>query len=441
MTDNADKDLVGYGPFVKGVNNRLQDHELPDDRLRQGVNVRLSDAGLVKRRSGFSLYRAAVTKTHSLFSAGNYGLAFVDGSLLVLRDPSSGVESVLRSDMSPALPVAYVSPPNGRTYYSDGLVTGCLVDGQDEPWGIAPPSLALALTPITGALPPGRYQVALTYIDGQGEESGAGLVAQIVTTAGQGFRISNIAAPTTPGVQRIAIYVSPANGELLYLAAEVTLGTTSFDYITASATGRVLKTMHVTPPPAGTVLAYCGGRLYIADGPIVWYTEPLQYGRCRRASSFLMFPSDVSIMAGVKDGLWVAADQTYWLAGTDPAAFSPSVALPFGAAKGSLAKLPDDPGERWAWRSDRGLVRATTGGQIEELQSGELALDAASFGATLYMEEDGSGQLVSVNQPQGLGDVAAAQSYVDMEVRRSGKRPFPLESVVAAQSLIQFDIA
>jgi len=438
MTANSDSGMQTYGPFTRGVNNRLQDHEISNDRLRQAVNVRLRDTGLVERRSGYALHRAAAVKTHSGYTVPDFGLVFVDGHSMILRNPDTGSESVLRTDMAANQPVAYVTPPGGIVYYSDGAVTGRIAAGEDQPWGIAPPSGVPALSAITGALPPGRYQVALTYIDLGGEESGSGLTAELTVTANHGIRIAGIPAPVTVGVSKVALYVSTANGEMLYHAADLALGVTQFDYITASATGRALKTRYITPPPAGRVLAYSGGRIYIADGPIVWYTEPIQYGRCRKASSFLQFPADVSIMSGVAGGLYVASDKTYWLAGTDPQTFTSKIVLEFGAAPHTLTALPEP--DTWMWYSDRGMVQAGPGGAIKELQHAELFLDAANTGASLYMEEEGIKQIVSVTQPKNIAAVAASSSYVDMEVRRSGTRRLPLQSAVAASSAVDMEI-
>jgi len=418
LTQSDEQPLVEFGPFTKGVNNRLQDHELTGDRLRQGVNLRLRDTGRLERRSGFSQVRAAVSKTHSLYTLPDYGLLFVDGTELVRYDPDTGSALILRGDMSPSAPVGYTTPPGGDVYYSDGRVTGRVLQGQNTPWGIAPPSGVPTLTPITGALPEGRYQVAFTYIDASGEESGAGLASSVQISAGYGIRVTGIEPPTTPGVTTLAVYISPPNGEVFYHAADLSTSATQFDYLTPSATGRALRTQFITPPPPGNVLAYCAGRIYIANGNTVWYTEPLQYGRCRRASNFLLFPKHVTLMAGVKDGLYVAADQTYFLDGTDPSAMAPRVVLPFGAAFGSLAAIPKP--DTWTWYSDRGIVQATTGGQVKELQADELFLDAATFGASLYMEEQGVKQIISVTKPQGIAAVAAASSFVEMEVRRKG---------------------
>lgn len=438
MTTNSDRDLVSFGPFTHGVNNRLEDHEIGQDRLRQAVNVRLRDSGLLERRSGFEAYRAAAVKTHSLYPVPDHGIVFVDGTHLVLRNPDAGTEAVLRSDMNANQPVAYVTLPGGDVYFSDGYVNGRISGGELLPWGIAPPAGVPVLSSITGALPAGRYQVALVFVDASGEESGAGLGAEIQVTTGKGIRIAGIPAPTTEGVTGVVVYVSPANGEILYRAITLPLGVTQFDYITASATGRALKTRHITPPPAGRVLAYSAGRIYIGDGPIVWYTEPLQYGRCRKSSNFLLFPGDVSILAGVRDGLYAAADKTYWMSGTDPQAFSQTVVLEFGAAPRSLTALPEP--DTWMWYSDRGMVQAGAGGAIREIQSGELFLDAAKAGASIYMEEEGIKQIVSVTQPEQMNDVAVSGSFIEMEVRRSGKRRLPLEAAMVATSTFEMEV-
>lgn len=39
-------DTLTYGPFLKGVNNRLDDYALKPDMLRQAINVWLTDTGM-----------------------------------------------------------------------------------------------------------------------------------------------------------------------------------------------------------------------------------------------------------------------------------------------------------------------------------------------------------------------------------------------------------
>lgn len=421
----ADRDLVTFGPFTKGVTNLSEDHELTPDQLRQGVNLLLRDSGRIQRRKGFSLERAAQVEMHSAFGIED-GILFVDGTNLILYDPVGKTERVFRSDAQRTAPLAYVNVPGYGTYYSDGVITGRVSAGQNLPWGTPPPSGLPVVSSTVGALYPGRYQIAFTYLTATGEESGAGLTQVIDIGEGQGMIISS-SAVFAEGAVQLAVYVSPPNGELLYLAGTLAPGD-SLAYITGAATGRVLRTRNLVPPPAGRALGYLAGRIYIADGNILWYTEPLQLNLCRKASNFLLFPGEIKIVAGARDGLYVVADDTHWLPGTDPAAFADAKIIPGSAAKGSLAPFSDEA-DTWIWFSDFGIVKAGPGGQVQQLQSAYLTTAPGDTGASLFMDDDGTKQIVSISTPRPgeLNSGSVASTYLDMEVRR-------------ARRVVEFDI-
>ena len=412
----GDRDLATYGPFLKGVNNRLPDAALAADMLRQAVNCTLDDAGRLKRRSGFDRLQVSADG-HSL-NAGDEGVFFVDGALLRSYNADLNSLSSIRSDLTIAAPMAWL-PVNGEIYYSNAHQRGKIRSGALRDWGVEVPAGLPVLSTATGVLPEGRYEVLCTFVNEDGEESGAGLSTGITLASAAAIAVAGVPQPVSAEVVSVRVYMTPHNGEgVFYLAATLPVGMTSTT-LTSFFPSKELKTQFLVPPPAGNVLAYAGGRLFVASGRIVWYTEPFAYGLCAVYRNFMMFTADVTLMAGTKNGLYIAADKTYFLSDADPDKAELRTIAPYGAAFGSLAPLPSQATASgvWTWRSDRGQVVADEAGGITNLQEAQLALRPCATGASVLLEEDGRKQIVSLGVPR-TDSSAEARDFVEMEVRR-----------------------
>lgn len=375
------------------------------------------DDGTLRCRSGTTLRIAG--PAHSAWPDGDGLYAVVDGVLTRYTRAVSGALSgtALRTGMSPDLPVAYLALA-GEVYYSNGAVSGKIVGGSHRPWGVERPSGQPALTTLTsGALYPGRYQVAVTFVDSLGEESGTGHTVAIDVAAGGGIFLSTIPQPVEATVNRRRVYVSEANGEVLYRYGDYGLATAGV-YIARSATlGKELDTQFLIPPVPGFVLEHCNGRIYIARSNLVYYTEPLRYG-AMRLSNFLPFEEEVRILADGGVGLWVVtASQTYLLQGSGPEDFQLVEKLAYGAAKGSVTKLP---GGKLFWMGAQGPVVANLDGQIEDLTDDEgdrlvhVAINAGKKGACAFIESRGVRQIIACVRGTG-GRGLVAQGYIDLK--------------------------
>jgi hypothetical protein len=407
--------LTTFGPFLKGVNNRLDDHEMPIDgengMLRQAVNVVLSDAGRLSLRPGHELLQP-VTEAHSLFATES-DVLFAAGSALNRYDDEADAVTVLRNDMG-ARHVAYVEV-NGETFYSTDIVRGRVKAGAHREWGVDnPPSLPL-LTAVPGALPEGRYQVFVTFTNSYGEESGAGLAAAVsLTGSNRGIAIAGIPQPASAEVTAVNLYCTPQNGDIFYLLASLAVGVTSYTVLTGPVLGRQCRTQFLVQLPYASALAHAMGRIFGVADKYVFYTEPLAYGLCDRRKNWLPFAEEPTLIAGVQDGLYVCADKTYFWNGE-----TLREVLPYGAVFGSLAPLTDGGEWAWTWYSGRGQIFAGNGGQVRNLQEAMLAPESALRGASMLYEANGMKQVVSLFQTSGVESGTKAASFVEMEVRRA----------------------
>jgi hypothetical protein len=173
-------------------------------------------------------------------------------------------------------------------------------------------------------------------------------------------------------------------------------------------------TLLLRPMPAGDVVRWLNGRLYVAAGDTVYYSEPYAPTLFNPARNYILFPSTISMLETCQNGLYVAADQTYWLGG-DPSGASLDPVLPYGAVPGSSVQSPVK--NECFWMSVRGLVRGDQNGVATNLQEAFVAVEPAQAGSTLFREQDGVRQVLS-SLFGGEQTVTAARSYMDAEVIR-----------------------
>lgn len=406
------------------MDNVSPDHAIAKDTLRSIVNCDVLDDGTLRTRSGLTLRVAG--QAHSAWPPDGRGgalYAVVNGVLTRYTRAVSGAltGTLLRTGIGgPELPVAYLELA-GEVYYSNGSVSGKVVAGAHRPWGVERPSGQPAVSAITsGALYAGRYQVAVTFVDNLGEESGCGLTEAIDVAAGGGIAVSKIPQPVDATVARIRVYVSEANGEVLYRYGDLAVGTTAVNLARSSTLGKALDTQFLIPPIPGTLLEAYNGRIYIGRSNVVYFTEPVRYGAMRIGNN-LVFEDEVRIIKDGGVGLWVAtAARTWLLQGSGPADFQPIERLSYGAAKGAVTKLP---GDKICWIGSKGPVIANMQGGIEGLadeQAGplvHLAIDDYAYGSAVVRDNDGVRQILAA-MGGGVNSTLTAQDYFDIEIIR-----------------------
>lgn len=404
---------VSIGPFV-GINNRVPDHQLAivergrkaGDYVRNAVNVDLTQAGTLQRREGTEL-KTALTGAHSLW-AHDDGAYCVAGTTLYAIDRHLSPTAV-KTDMVPGMRVSFAAMPNGDVYWSSEVANGRIRNGVNGPAGVGVPNPAPTVTAATGgALPAGKYQIAITAAPDGVEESGATWPVQVDVPEGGSITIADMPS----GMKNI--YMTTQNGDLLGYV----LSTTATSYVLAVmlvGLGPQLQTLGMQPLPPGHIVAHFRGRRLVASGSTLVYSEPHAYGLYNPMRDYIPFPARITIVAPVEGGVYVVADKTYWLAGEDIDKARVVTLLPYGAVEGTTGTM-DTSTDVW-WFSDRGVVVGDTQGQVKNIQEETVAVESAQAGATLYREQDGQRRLVT----SLLGTDAstgAANSFMDAEIIR-----------------------
>lgn len=416
MADSEDKD-IRYGPWPGGMNNRQPDYALPKETARNIINTDIDQAGFLRRRDGFGKVYAGLG-TRSGFSCP-IGRFFVEGTKLKQFNDDNTATTLFDGILGDYVCYEYF---NSEVYFSDGIITGKITLDGVVPWGLDVPPTPI-ISPISGVFGAGTYLAALTRLDADGREGGASEVVSISTLGTTGIRFSNLPS-TTP----LRLYLSTPNGETLYAVGDVPAGTDTYSLVTGRYDeGKILDTQFMVKPPPGQIIRHHKGHMYIAQGNLLWYTEPYAFDRVSLLHGYFQLTAPITVVESVQNGLWAVAEKTYLYrdpirvayqegSPAGPKAMVSEVKLQYGAVLGTSQKVPNTG--HVMWYSERGMVMGSdTGDAVQMLQEKNVATESGSVGASLLRNKDGIQQMiVSIKDPQVSSLVN--RDFLEMEVIR-----------------------
>lgn len=146
-------------------------------------------------------------------------------------------------------------------------------------------------------------------------------------------------------------------------------------------------------PPTGELLCYFRGRMYVIKGRVAWYSEPFGVHLFDPGRNYLAFESDITMFAGVKEGVFVGTEtDVTLLRGRRPAEFLYERATTFGVVPGTvtnidLSRIGDGSmkGIGVMWTSPEGICLGTAEGEVLNLTERRLTYPRARYGAGLYL--------------------------------------------------------
>jgi len=416
--------------WPKGVNNVIKEEELDADELRAGENIDITAEGSVRRRPGYTVAYAGSTPILSMFSSPQF-LLFVEGGVLKRRDAGGDVNTV-RSGLSKTAKTVFVEK-NFEVYYSDGSATGVVqYDGTHRAWGVDRPTNQPTLSAVAGSLEPGTYQVAVTFIDSRGEESGTDITEVITLTSGQGISVTNLPTSTNPDITYVRVYRTSPDGTVLYRVGDLPIGTTSTG-LGPSTMDKVLTTQFVRPPPAGHLLSELYGRIFIASESTIYWTEAMSFGHVKLADNFIMLPSRVNLMASVRDGMYVAAgNRTFYWSGDDPKKMQQKVAYAQAdAIEGAITYVPgsalafdevNETDQVPVWAASNGVILVgLPGGRVVPVTEKRFRFPAHERGAAVFRDYQGVRQVLMSLEGSGTADSLVPTDDVAISITK-GKR-------------------
>lgn len=420
-----DEELRKFESFA-GPNNRDRE-PLRGNVLREAVDVDLTKLGKVQSRRGYTAPLVDCELGHSLWAdpEGLFPFAlYADEGALHALNPDLTTE-LLRTGLSRGLEVSYARI-NDAVFWSNDAESG-MVDamGEAAPWACEQPAGQPVLQAIDGALGKGQVQVAITFADARGRESGATLAADITLQPGQGLQLLAIPQPADPGTQ-IRLYVTAGDDRALYFAKAVPAGTTSTT-VTAPPEGRALATQFLQPMPPGHIVRQWNGRQLVARGRHVLWSPPLRYGMTHLGHMHLGLRKRLTLLEPVEGdgaGVFVSdGSRVLFLSGPDPTQWSPKPVSAYGAVPGSAMLTPASAwgieSKQWvpAWLGRDGLFTVgLPGGTVASFNQAEFVAGVGDKAASLFREADGLMQFITAQRgaqmPRlGVADEAIARVY------------------------------
>jgi hypothetical protein len=276
-----------------------------------------------------------------------------------------------------------------------------------------------------GGLAGGKYQIAVTFRALSGLESGTSEAVTVDVPAGGGIQLTDI--PQGAG-ESVRVYASTANAtsDELWHVADFPMGTTTA-FIAQFTPGRAVRTQFLEPVPAGQLIRRFQGRVYVALDNYLVYSEPFRFHLHAPDDNYITFPARISVVEPSLDGLYVVADKTYFLAGTEPKQFA---FREMGATRGVEGTSCQVAGNVFPqlksnhavayWFSERGPVVGLPGGQIVYLLDGRVSVDQYARGASLLREQNGVRQVITSLRGQGDVSTFTATDSSVMTVYRNG---------------------
>lgn len=370
---------------IKGLRNDVSPERFDKGDLTAASNIDIDDDGKIRRRGGVS--QVVAGDTTSLWSDGSVAYMVQAGSLKRLTDAltTEVVATGVGSD------VAFASV-NGNVYWSDGVTKGVLYKSTNRSWGIVPPIQPAVAAISYGGLPAGTYGVTVAYQHSSGRESGAPRASYITLADNQGITVSGLSASVDADIVGSTIYITRPNGKVFFGASTVDDAIASVDITDMWMDSLELRTQFKSAPPAGGIVFYFAGRMYVVKGGHIHYSDPMEFELFDLRHNFLSFSSAVAIAAPVGNGLFIGTDnEIVYLAGRDPTQFVAQPITNYGAVPGTLVYPRTDKtgardisGRTAMWMSKQGVCVGLPSGEMVNVTSDRYSVAEASSGAGLF---------------------------------------------------------
>lgn len=373
------------GPFL-GINTRLPDFALNTENgsfLRGATNVLVDNAGWLRRRKATTLHQAMAAPDSIHLDASGVGYMSRNGVIYaVTMSPYS--ETVFKVLTSSA-PVSWLEF-NGSLYYSNGTDSGRIVAGVWLPMAFPTPVSPTVTSLPGGMLYAGWYQVAVSYYNATtGEEGGISPSSNYQLAADGGVRVTLPAA--TSGATHINVYCSLVNGSIPMLCASVPVGTATYDVIAPGA-GREATQRYDVPLPAGRLFLF-NGCLCSYNGTNVYEGLPFRPGYYLPVEGRIPFPTTVTNVVPTRNGVYIVADETYWLQGKRMTECEDvKRVLPFGGVPNTEFAIEHE--KTFGWFSTMGFVIATQDGTVHTPMVDTAVVTPPASGHTVVLS---SGEL------------------------------------------------
>lgn len=376
---------------LAGINNVGEDAALQGERLfvRDALNVNVTPAGKAEVRPGARLVTAQ--RYLNLWQSPLHGDTFATlGADWVKVDPATWGHQVLAAvgEGDAAHEVlnnqVVVAAPAGIFTYDGNGARRLTLETPAAPFVMAD----------SGSMPAGTYGAAVAWLRGTQESAPSSITFAEVGDAGA----LSVTLPMCmdASVTGARLYLTRQNGGELLLAGDYPLASPSIHLPLLPDLGRPAQFRHLSPMPTGKYLKYWRGRLLIANGNVLRWSEALAYHLHDERHGFVQMPQRITFVQPVDGGIWVGqVDHVAFLAGAEPGALSLSRKASRAPIPGSAILVPAEvvgtnasPGGSpvAVWLAENGYVMGTSGGDLAEVHAGVMAGITGQRGTSVVLD-------------------------------------------------------
>ena len=401
---------VNLAEFTLGMDQLSNETSLPRGACRDALNVEFDIYGNFRSRSGWTA-AGAMTGAHSLWGAldGTFGLFAQDDKLkrLVVNAGLPMVATIM-SGLSPSTRMSFHEHAD-QVFFTNGRDLGVVGRASASLIGIDVPTITGAAALDFGSVPAGKYKVAISYVLPTGEESGLSDIASVELPTQGGIDVFTPAVPGfASGASKLRTYCTPVNGDVLYLAGEYPLRMSGTYDITDLKLSKQADNMNMTRLRGGAIVRGFNGRVMVANGDVLQFSQPFRYGLTKINTDFVRFNSRIVMVEPVVDGVYVGVLEgtVYFLAGGGPSEFEQRVVsstrpIPYASSVVAPGRLPRKIAEKndqnaVLWLGAMGYSLGLAGGMVMDIQSDRISLPAYTAGSTTVLTNAGIKQILSV---------------------------------------------
>ena len=365
-----------------------EDTKMKADVARDALNGDFDRSGNFSRRAGQEPALSAAGLHSPWTSPLGLGTFVCQGDQLC-RVARAGAAITLTPifTLGSAAPVSF-DELNNRVVFANLDTLGQIEpDGTVRLLGAPDASQPIAAADPVGGLFGGPALVAISYVNAHGEEGGLSQQVAVDVPAGGGIRLTMPAAPADAVTTRI--YRNGKSGKLRW-AADAPAGMPSY-LIGAGKLKKTATTQFLRRMIGGSHLCVWLGRLLVARGRHLHYTDSRSYGLYDPRFNFASFPRRIMFVRGMEKGVYVGqrGDTVLWLAGANPRAWEVNGtggSEPRSKTKLIATELLDpalklDTQEVAIWLSANGYVLGLQSGAIIEPQSKRIRLPISAAGS------------------------------------------------------------
>jgi hypothetical protein len=277
-------------------------------------DVDLDDDGWPASRKALLELIALTDPLRTVFIGGL--LLVQDGGKIQRVNLGTGVLTDLVTGLDNTDPVRFHWHDNQIWWCNREYCGRITADATTLNWGMAiPPSPTLGTT--TGTIPAGIYQVAATYVDSNGVESGGSKAAAVTLSSAKSITVTLTVNDSE--AQYVRLYITDPDApaqDALFWTKTVAVSALPTTITTYQGSRTPLKTQHLRGPVPGRGIFSYRNALCTFKDEWVFVQSGLSAHLFATNRDVLRLPFEIKAAQGLETGVWIATnDGMFWMTG------------------------------------------------------------------------------------------------------------------------------